>query len=262
MARVTKRSVKIKKRIESLENICLKITGMEFEDLVPMDNRVLEKGLGLTLEIYIKLAILDYINKKAKAGKKLTKDEAKFGLTKAEQKAMSEIKKTKAEASFDKATQTLKITVWRAPPSINQYNSFYTSDKQHHQAIWDAVIRKALSDAGIVVPKPRRTEPLYKDKVIVVAQIYRARLVDEDNNSFKQVTDSLKHGFVVVDDKPKYIRQQLCLPQIQCPGDEERIELLIQPFPDSKKFVWKIEDKTRDELLAELEEKKAKKNKK
>lgn len=249
------RQQKIQKRIESLQKLSHKFTGMDFEDLVPVDNRVLAKGLGLTLEVYIKLAVLEYINMKAKAGKTLTKDEKEFCLTKAEQAALSEIRHTKSEASFDKKTQTLQITVWRAPPTINEYNSFYTSDKQHHQAVWDGVIRNVLKSNGIIVPIPRKTEVLYDEKVIVVAQIYRARLVDEDNNSFKQVTDSLKHGFVVVDDKPKYIRQQLCLPQIQCPGDEERIELTIMPFPDNKKFEWKLVPKTIEELAADVTKK-------
>lgn len=233
-------STRGKKRIKQKEKVardvdrCQRIAemaGLHLADFI--DNRKIEKGLGDHIPIEVKLAALKVINEKKRAGKKLTSDEEKVALTRTEQEILKEIKETKVESSYDKRTNVVTITVWALPPTVNSWNSFYTSEKQYAQALWDGLIKKGLDNLPVKLP--------YDVPVLVEGQAYKSRPTDEDNAaSAKNPMDALKHCWLVWDDSPAYVKYYLNLKQIKCTKEEEHITFNIYPYPDDVEFHWEF----------------------
>lgn len=219
---------KIAKDIERCERIAA-MAGKTLADF--MDNRNPSKGLGNYLPIEIKLAARKVIDTKLNRGKKITNDEAALALTQSEREILKEINDTKVESSYDKKTNVVTITVWKLPPTINSWNSFYTSEKQHVQAVWDGIMQRALDPLPVKLP--------YNIPILVEGQAYKSRPTDEDNAaSSKNPMDAMKHRWLVWDDSPTYVKYYLNLKQIKCKKEEERITFNIYPYPDDVEFYW------------------------
>lgn len=240
-------SQKIEKDIERCRRIAA-IAGKDFDDFI--DNRKKEKGLGDLIPIEIKLAALKIINEKQRKGIRINKDEASVALTQHEQELLREIKDCKVESSYDPKTRVTTITAWRLPPTINEWQSYFASEKQDAQAIWDGIMRKVVKEA----PKP------YDVPVMIEAQVYRSRLVDSDNLSSKNCMDAMKHCWLVTDDTPTYVKFYLNLPQIKCKKEEQKVVFRIFPYPDDVEFSWSFKAKPQDTPVETRNKKKKKKS--
>lgn len=227
---MAKRGVSIAKEIDRFNGLSKRITGKPFSEIAPVDNRDITKGMGLMLKIDIKHALVDYVKKHKVALSK--SDKNSLELTKAEREVLAEVKAARSMSYMDGGV--MYITVWKLPPSVNQWSKAFTSDKQHFQGVWDGIMRTATAS----LQKP------YKVPVLIESTVYRQRLVDADNNSAKNVVDALKHNWVLPDDTAPHMRQFLPMPQEKVKSKEDqRIELRIFPFPKGTVFTWKIEKK-------------------
>jgi Holliday junction resolvase RusA-like endonuclease len=226
---VARRGANIKKEIARFNELSKRITGKPFSEMVAVDNRNLEKGMGLMLKIDIKHALSDYVKTHKVALSK--SDRNSLELTKAEREVLAEVESARYIAYMD--GDVVVITVWKLPPTVNMWSKAYTSDKQHFQGVWDGIMRKATA----TLKKP------FKVPVLIEYTSYRQRPVDVDNNSFKNVVDALKHNWVLPDDTPAHLRR--CLPdQVKVKSKEEqRIELKIHSFPKDAVFSWEIKKK-------------------